>query len=260
MTAHTKPDRWLDRVPPRPRDGDWEWYPSHGDPPLTDTELQRTEREALYPVLEEWFRDRPDVYVSADLFVYYEEDNRNRKVAPDVFVCFGVPREMRRVYKTWEERHGLDWVLEIVAKGTWRTDLGRKRKLYAERMGVQEYFLYDPEGLYLKQPLLGFRRKDGALRPLRPAAPGRLHSELLGLDLQVIEWKTKLGRWRLDFYRPDGTRLLRPAEALEQQRQALEQQRQALVAAEQSARQAEKELQRAQKELASLRAKLDRRP
>jgi Uma2 family endonuclease len=214
------------------KNGTWEEYPSHGDPPLTDTELQRIEREALYAVLADHFGGRNDLYVGADMFVYYEEGNRNKKVSPDLFVCFGVPRRMRRVYKTWEDAHGLDWVLEVVSSGTWRNDLGHKRKLYAARMGVKEYFVYDPEGDYLKRPLMGFRRQGTALEPFSPEPSGRFRSELLGLELGLTAVRRDLGRWELGFHAPDGTRLLRPAEALAQERRALERERQARAEAE----------------------------
>ena len=118
--------RYLDRPIPHSETGDWEWYPAYGEPPLTDTELQRLEREALYWVLARHFKGPSAPYIAADMFVYYEEGNRDKKVSPDLFACFGVRRWMRRVYKTWEDAHGLDWVLEIVSKGTWQHDLGEK--------------------------------------------------------------------------------------------------------------------------------------
>jgi Uma2 family endonuclease len=207
------------RLPPfYSETGDWEWYPSHGDPPLTDTELQRIEREELYWVLAHHFRGPGAPYVGADMFVYYERGNRDKKVSPDLFVCFGVSRRIRRVYKTWEEEHGLDWVLEIVSKGTWSADLNKKRRLYAERMGLQEYFVYDPEGAYLDEPLLGFHRVGEALEPIGPIARGHYRSALLDLDLRVRPFEQEIGRWRMDLYRPGGIPLLRSDEALELER------------------------------------------
>lgn len=230
------------------KNGYWEEYPSHGDPPLTDTEVQRVEREALYAVLAEHFRGRDDLYVGADMFVYYEQGNRNKKVSPDLFVCFGVSRRTRRVYKTWEDSHGLDWVLEVVSLGTWRHDFGRKRKLYADRMGVQEYFLYDPEGIYLRQPLLGFRRQGAALKPFRAEASGRFQSEQLDLELGLTPVRRDIGRWELGFYTPEGARLLRPAEALERGRVALS--REAAARAEAEAARTEAEAARTEAEKA----------
>jgi Uma2 family endonuclease len=265
--ATSPAQHWLDRPIPPSRDGDWEFYPSHGDPPVTDTELQRLEREALYAVLAEHFQGSRDVYVGADMFVYYEEGQRNKKLSPDLFVCFGVSRFMRRVYKTWEEQHGLDFVLEVVSKGTWRSDLGRKRKLYAERLGVLEYGVYDPEGAYLKQPLMAFRREGEELVPVPLEVPGRWRSELLGLELRVERDERELQRWRLDLYRPDGTRLLRPAEARREAEEARCEAEEARCEAEQAAareaearREAEDELRRLRAEIELLKQRPDEAP
>jgi Uma2 family endonuclease len=244
----TSLDRWRHELPPQPEAGDWEWYPSHGEPPLTDTEVQRFEREALYWVLARRFAEREDWYLGADMFVYYEMGQRNKKLAPDLFVCMGVPRlsRRRRVYKTWEERHGVDWALEIVSKGTWREDVGDKRELYARRLGVQEYFVYDPEGMYLDAPLLAYRAREGELvqDPLHEALRSR--SALLGLDLVVRPHEEGLQRWRLDFHLPDGTRLLRRDEALEREREERQREAEARHAAEE-------ELERLREELRRLR-------
>jgi Uma2 family endonuclease len=237
--ARSPIQHWLDRPIPQSREGDWEFYPSHGDPPVTDTELQRLEREGLFAVLAEHYAERKDVYVGADMFVYYEEGQRNRKVSPDLFVCFGVRRSMRRVYKTWEEQHGLDVVLEVVSKGTWRGDLGRKRKLYAALLGVREYYVYDPEGAYLAQPVMAFRRQGEELVQRPPVKAGLWSSELLELELRVEPCEVELQRWRLDLYRPDGTRLLRPAEARREAEQTAREAEQTAREAEQAAREAE---------------------
>ena len=45
--------------------------------------------------LRDYFRQRPDVYVSGNLLIYYEEGNKDASVAPDVFVVIGVPNHPR---------------------------------------------------------------------------------------------------------------------------------------------------------------------
>src|SRR5207249_41809 len=57
-----------------------------------------------------------------------------------------------------------------------------KPELYA-RIGVPEYFIFDPEGRYLDAPLLGYRIKGGVYVPLKPAKDGSLVSKELGLRL-----------------------------------------------------------------------------
>ena len=68
-----------------------------------------------------YFRNHPDVYVSGNLLIYYEEGTRAR-VAPDVFVVFGAGKEERSSYLLWKEAKAPDFVLEIASPGTWRDD------------------------------------------------------------------------------------------------------------------------------------------
>ena len=144
----------------------------------------------LYGVdaLREYYRDRKDVYVSGDLLMYYEEGNPQVSVAPDVFVVFGVEDRVRRHYLVWEEGKGPDFVLEVASKSTWREDLGPKRKVYA-RLGVKEYWLYDPTGEYLTPVLQGIRLAGSAyVRQLAVTSSDgalMLHSETLGLELRA---------------------------------------------------------------------------
>ena len=161
-------------------------YPSSDGKPLAENDAQHT--AILYGIgaLRVHFAGRRDVYVSGDLLVYYEEGNPRVSVAPDVFVVFGVEDRMRMNYKVWEEGKGPDFVLEVASPGTWREDVGPKRRLYA-RLGVREYWLYDPMGEHLSPVLQGYRLVGGGYerQPLLESLDGRLglHSEGLGLDL-----------------------------------------------------------------------------
>ncbi|MYD86951.1 MAG: Uma2 family endonuclease, partial [Acidobacteria bacterium] len=81
------------------------------------------------------------------------------------------------------------FVLEVASPSTWRDDLGRKRSVYA-RLGVREYWQYDPSGEHLPARLQGERlTPSGYLR--QPVATGldgtlTLRSETLGLDLLAV--------------------------------------------------------------------------
>jgi len=134
------------------------------------------------------FKDRHDVYVSGDLLIYYEEGNPRVSIAPDVFVVFGVEKRQRPNYKLWEERRAPAFVLEVASPSTWRDDLGWKRSVYA-RLGVREYWQYDPAGEHLPARLQGERlTASGYVR--QPALTARdgtltLHSRTLGLELRA---------------------------------------------------------------------------
>src|SRR5688572_26376456 len=84
---------------------DGRFYPSTEEPavPLSGPAIRlilymyAALRRLLYPKHEL-------VYVAADQFVYYKPLDPTRKIAPDVWVCYGVPKEPERdVFRTWEE-------------------------------------------------------------------------------------------------------------------------------------------------------------
>jgi Uma2 family endonuclease len=129
------------------------------------------------------FRRTPNVYVAANMFLYYEEGNPSAVVAPDVFVVRGVDKHKRRTFKLWEEKVAPRVVIEITSLSSRLEDLGTKRAVY-EMLGVHEYFLFDPLKEYLTPQLQGFRLKAGQYRKLVAAKDGSLRSEELRLILQ----------------------------------------------------------------------------
>ena len=161
-------------------------YPSSDGKPLAENDAQHTAILYAISVLRTYFAGRSDVYVSGDLLIYYEEGNPRVSVAPDVFVVFGVEDRMRMNYKVWEEGKGPDFVLEVASPSTWREDVGRKREVYA-RLGVKEYWMFDPLGAHLEPALQGYRLVDGEYerQPLLESLDRRLglRSETLGLEL-----------------------------------------------------------------------------
>ena len=131
-------------------------YPSSDGQPMAENDAQRNAIMYGIGALSRHFRNRRDVYVSGDLLIYYEEGNPRVSIAPDVFVVFGVEKRERPNYKLWEERRAPAFVLEVASPSTWRDDLGCKRSVYA-RLGVCEYWQYDPEGEHVPLRLQGER-------------------------------------------------------------------------------------------------------
>ena len=163
-------------------------YPSSDGRPMAENDAQRAAIMYAIGALDLWFADRPDVYVSGDLLIYYEEGNPRKSVAPDAFVVFGAEHRQRMTYKLWEEPKAPDFALEVASPNTWREDEGPKRRLYA-RLGVKEYWQYDPTGEHLGVRLKGWRLVEGAYEP-QPVVASLdgtrfLRSETLGLDLNV---------------------------------------------------------------------------
>ena len=159
-------------------------YPSSDGEPVAETDFHVEELLSFRALLKERYREVPSVYAAGNMLVYYEEGNVASRFSPDVFVAFGVPNRMRRVYKIWEEGHAPAFVLEVSSRGTWLEDAGNKKTLCA-RLGVREYFLFDPEDDYLDPPLQGHRLEDGEYRRIAPEPDGALRSDVLGLLLRA---------------------------------------------------------------------------
>jgi Uma2 family endonuclease len=138
----------------------------------------------ILQTLETYFASDPGVYVSGDIMMYYKEGSPRRSVSPDVLVTFGIGQKFRRTYKVWEEGKVPEFVMEFSSKGTYQNDLGRKRELYAE-LGMQNYFLYDAEGLYLPSPLMGFELVNGEYVGIPLNTDGGMLSSVLGLAFHL---------------------------------------------------------------------------
>ena len=100
----------------------------------------------------------------------------------------GVPNHRRRTYRLWEERKGPDFVLEVTSRSTWREDQVSKRELYG-RLGVREYWQYDPTGDCLEPALQGAELRGGRYEalPAQEQEGGLLaiRSAVLGLELHL---------------------------------------------------------------------------
>ena len=168
-------------------------YSSSDGLPLAENDWQLEAILDALGVLKIRYRDRPDVYVSGDLLIYYEEGSPRKSVAPDIFIVFGVANKKRNVYKLWEEPKVPDFVLEVASETTWEQDLGRKRALYAE-LGVREYWLFDPKDEYFDPPLQGLVLRERAYRALPALVENgarTIRSEVLSLDLRAESGKLR---------------------------------------------------------------------
>jgi Uma2 family endonuclease len=161
-------------------------YPSSDGEPMAETTLHIQAIILLFEAVQDFFRNVADAFVAADLFWYWEEGNPKARRAPDVMVVKGVDKRERRSFFSWLENGAVpSTIFEIASENTWREDLYEKHRLYA-RLRVPEYFMFDPEALYLRPALLGFRcNEHGVYVPLEPDKQGRLKSEELGVYLMA---------------------------------------------------------------------------
>ena len=159
-------------------------YPTSDGRPVAETPLHYRRLEEAWHALGMRFESQPGAYVGVNMLVYDEPGNPRRHLSPDLFVAFGVEDREREIYKLWEE-NAPSFVLEVTSKTTSGED--EQKKVRYARWGVDEYFLYDPRGEYVKPPLQGFGRSDRTYRPMATdilgnGKPGFV-SEALGLGL-----------------------------------------------------------------------------
>ncbi len=213
------------RIPPPP-DAEDDLYPAADDLPLTDAHYQCRDFRYLVHACELRCAGHPNAYVAGNQFVYYREGDPKAVVSPDVWVAFDVKEPPPATYKTWRQGKAPDFVMEVASPGTWKRDLTVKPRLY-EAMGVREYFLCDVGGAnLLDEPLLGFRRRQGAFERLSAKLVDgylTLESEVLGLVFKVR------GREIRAYNAATGERYPSGAEAVEQRDRARRERDEALA-------------------------------
>ena len=160
-------------------------YPESDGKPMAETDLHIEAIIRMRSLFRVYYKDRPDVYISGNLMMYYEDGRPPKAVSPDILISFGVGKKRRRTYKIWEEGKPPDFVVEFSSKGTVQNDLNNKMELYA-RLGIPEYFLCDVDRRYLPTPLMGFRLIDGEYVEIAANADGGISSEVLGLDFHLL--------------------------------------------------------------------------
>lgn len=213
-------------------------YPESDGRPMGETDVHIDWMIRLRDILHFRYRGQ-QVYVGANLLVYYEEGEPSKFVVPDDFVVRDCDPRRRRTFKVWEEGRVPNVVFEITSRGSRREDRAYKPQIYA-RLRVQEYFLYDPTDEYLEPPLQGFRLEGGAFVRIEPDSTGCLRSDELGILLRLEEGDLVL----IDAQ--SGSVLMTRAEAAEAARDAAEAARDAAQA---RAEQLEAELDRLRNQL-----------
>lgn len=189
------------------------YYPESDGQPMGETDAHRQEITDLIEVLNDHFRNDPQVYVAGNLFLYYKQVDPRAVICPDVFLVRGVPKRLRRTYKLWEEGRVPSMVIEVTSRDTRGEDISdRSKRGRYERLGVEEYFLHDPYGEYLNPRLQGFRLIEGRYRPIEPAPDGSLISRTTGLIFRLEDI------WLRLVDATTGEPLLKPQEAMEEAR------------------------------------------
>ena len=162
-------------------------YPTSDGKPMAETDAHRDQIINLIKTLEHYYAEDPNIYVSGNILMFYEEGNGRKHRSPDVLVALDVPKGERESYKIWEEGKAPDVVFEITSKSTRTEDLGEKKGLYA-LLGVREYVIFDLLNEYLEPRLKLFRLQGDQYI----SVTDRLYLETLGLELQILDGALRL--------------------------------------------------------------------
>ncbi|MDW8104018.1 MAG: Uma2 family endonuclease [Armatimonadota bacterium] len=164
-------------------------YPHSDGKPMAETPAHLEAMIYLITALQAYFAEQEDVYVAGNQFLYWIEGNPRQRVAPDVYVVFGVPkRPPRPTWKVWEEGKAPDVIFELTSRSTAGEDLERKYRLY-QRLGVKEYIMIDVTREYLIEPILLHRLAGNEYEQVPNERPNDrewwVTSEQLGLRVMV---------------------------------------------------------------------------
>ena len=182
-----------------------EGYPCEDDEPMAATDFHAEQIATLSDQLKRYFAISELVHIGVDSFIYYREGDITKFVAPDIHIVFGVDKyPLRRSFYTWAEGATPVAVFEFLSDSTAHQDRVEKVGVYLNDIGVQEYFIHQPE---LKKPaeFQGWRRgPSGNIVEMVPDANGGLFSEALNLWFRWEEQQHSHVRL-LRPYLPDGT-------------------------------------------------------
>jgi hypothetical protein len=180
-------------------------YPDSDGLPMTDNTLQGRCMITIYGGIEAIYLDDPHVFVTFNVLWYPVEGEPTIRIAPDVLVAFGRPKGDRGSYMQWKEGGVAPQVVfEILAPGN-RPGEMRRKFLFYQQYGVEEYYIYDPDDGSLD----GWRRVGDRLRKVRKIA-GFVSPRL------QIRFEPGTGPDSLKIFGPDGRKFLTFAERVQE--------------------------------------------
>ncbi|HRJ45190.1 MAG: Uma2 family endonuclease [Caldilineaceae bacterium] len=217
-------------------------YPESDGEPMGESGIHVLATLHLLGALRYFLREYLNIYVIADMFLYYEEGNPRSVKAPDVMVVKGIDASYeRKSFKTWEEEAVPAVIFEVSSPSTAIEDMTSKHSLY-EALQISEYFIFDPLGEYLPGQIRGFRLERNRYLPIRPNSDGTLTSYELNARLRVEDYLLRI----IDPVTNKPVPGLN--EAMYEAERAMKRAEQEAQRAEQEAQRAEQEAQRAEQE------------
>ena len=159
-------------------------YPSPVEGSLAETSFHSNALIVLRENLQDFFAaaGRKDVYVTSNMTLEYEKGVTTSRRDIDLFVVLGISPHPRDSFRVWEEGRWPDTVFEIASDTTHVRDTSETFEAY-QRLGIREYFLFDPENRVYDPTLEGYQLEGGRYVPIQPVEGDILPSQRLGLWL-----------------------------------------------------------------------------
>ena len=101
----------------------------------------------LIDALDHFLRRKGDTtYTGGNMALYFQREQieHNGFLGPDFFAVKDTTLRDRRSWVVWKEGRAPNVVIELLSPSTEYNDRGHKMKVYAQIMGVPDYFLFDP--------------------------------------------------------------------------------------------------------------------
>ena len=159
-------------------------YPESSETAVSHGSHHSTAVISLRNALDYHFRDRPDVFVSGGLGVWFEDGNLADVAQADVLVALGTLRGERRWYYVWVEGKPPDFVCDVISGnfGDWWVDGIRGEW---QRMGVPEILVYDLGYNGAPSKMRMRRLEHGGYLDVQPDDRGEFKSRILGLGIRL---------------------------------------------------------------------------
>jgi Uma2 family endonuclease len=231
------------------RASDEDLYPTSDGLPMAETGIHAKAMALLHDALEDFLPSRnSDAYVAIDMFWYWEKGVPKSCKAPDLMVFMDAGNHLRRSFRSWEEGGRIaDFIVEMASENTWKDCVEEKKETY-RRLGVKEYFVFDPLVEFLDPPLRGYRLANDYSDELDVGEGLRsdvLEAQLVveGTMLRLVDLRTGQNvLTRLERVEDECERANQEHERAEQERERAEQEREK---ANQERERAEQERERA---------------
>ncbi len=159
-------------------------YPESDGRFLPENRLEAKAVVNLRIALQHHFAKVPNVVVEGGMFIYYEEGNPRKSIAPDLYVVLDHDLGDRMVYKLWEEGKPPDFALEVISPSSEIRNREDKVALY-KQLGIGEYFVFQPLTEKPEPRLRGRRLLGCEYREVEAEPGGGLLSARLGVELRV---------------------------------------------------------------------------